>query len=316
MHTGVLLDLKRKKSKIIEYVIAVLLIIDLQMCCEDRFPKERLIMFKRITAALVCGAVTIGCMCGCGEAQEKINSVTAGNNAAADAVQITSEPCTEAQSPQNVPVMNFTAPQIGEQIIILNIRDCGEVRFRLFPEYAGEGVENFIALASQGYYDGLTFHRVISDFMIQGGDPLGDGTGGESVWGGKFEGGCDPHLIHAAGAVAYANNGSTSTNGSQFYIVTGDVYDSSSLAQMMAYYGMTLGEQAQKLYSTIGGAPWLDGSYTIFGQVYQGLDIFFGLQYAETDPDTDTPLESIIIDSVTVAEYSGEELDWYISDQM
>ena len=81
--------------------------------------------------------------------------------------------------------------------------------------------ENFLTHAKDGYYDGLPFHRVIEDFMIQGGDPKGDGTGGESIWGGKFDGGVDDSLIHVRGAVAYANSGGTDTDGSQFYIVTG-----------------------------------------------------------------------------------------------
>ncbi|MDE6679088.1 MAG: peptidylprolyl isomerase, partial [Ruminococcus sp.] len=75
----------------------------------------------------------------------------------------------------------------------MNIRDYGTVKIRLFPEYADKGVENFVELAKKGYYDGLKFHRVINDFMIQGGDPNGNGTGGESIWGESFDGGTDPH---------------------------------------------------------------------------------------------------------------------------
>ena len=67
----------------------------------------------------------------------------------------------------------------------MKIKDYGDVKIKLFPEYAPKGVENFVTHAKEGYYDGLTFHRVIKDFMIQGGDPKGDGTGGESIWGGK-----------------------------------------------------------------------------------------------------------------------------------
>ena len=131
---------------------------------------------------------------------------------------------------ENVDIANFTAPEKGETVIIMNIKDYGEVKIKLFPEYADKGVENFVELAKKGYYDGLTFHRVIKDLMIQVGDPDGLGTGGESVWGGKFDGGTDPHLIHASGAVAYANSGSTATDGSQFYIVTGTKVDDATLA--------------------------------------------------------------------------------------
>ncbi|MCM1507400.1 MAG: peptidylprolyl isomerase [Ruminococcus flavefaciens] len=194
----------------------------------------------------------------------------------------------------------------------MTIKDYGEVKFRLFPEYAEKGVENFIGLAEQGYYDGLTFHRIINDFMIQGGDPEGTGRGGESMWGGSFDGGTDPHLIHSAGAVAYANSGDTSSNTSQFYIVTGEKYTKADLEQYVNY-GYSFSDEAMEIYSTVGGTPWLDGNYTIFGQVYDGLDIIFELQQVTTG-ENDKPVEDVIIESVKVGEYDGSEVRWYISD--
>lgn len=217
-------------------------------------------------------------------------------------------------SKSDVSIANFTAPEDGEQIIIMNIKDYGEVKIKLFPEYADKGVENFVEHAKEGYYDGLTFHRVISDFMIQGGDPLGTGTGGESIWGDKFDGGTDPHLIHAAGAVAYANSGSTATNGSQFYIVTGTVYGESELDEIDAYYQLGLSDEAKQLYTTVGGTPWLDGGYTVFGQVFDGLDVIFEIQNVATDAGNNKPLEDVVMESVTVGEYDGGEIKWYISD--
>ncbi|MBO5103600.1 MAG: peptidylprolyl isomerase [Ruminococcus sp.] len=214
--------------------------------------------------------------------------------------------------PEEVAVENFSEIKEGDKVISMNIKDYGEVKFRLFPEYADKGVENFIGLAEQGYYDGLTFHRVINDFMIQGGDPEGTGMGGESMWGGSFDGGTDPHLIHAAGAVAYANSGSTATDGSQFYIVTGEVYSPEDLEQYKNY-GYSFSDEAMEIYSTAGGTPWLDGAYTIFGQVYDGLDVIFEIQKTETG-ENDKPVEDIIIESVKVGEYDGSEVRWYISD--
>ena len=183
---------------------------------------------------------------------------------------------------------------------------------KLFPEYAEKGVDNFLQLAESGYYDGLTFHRVIKDFMIQGGDPNGDGSGGESVWGGEFDGGTDPHLCHAAGALAYANSGGTATDGSQFYIVTGEKYTSDDFEKLAAN-GYKFSENAQKIYSEVGGAPWLDGSYTLFGQVFDGLDIVFDAQNVDTD-SADKPVEDLIIESVKVVDYDGRAPRWYISD--
>ncbi|MBR2283367.1 MAG: peptidylprolyl isomerase [Ruminococcus sp.] len=256
----------------------------------------------RLAAAAVGGITAAAMLSSCGKTLDL------------DGSSDTSEPESAVSTEtQDVSVMNFTAPEKGDQVIEIVFKDWGTVRFRLFPEYADKGVENFVGLANNGYYDGLTFHRIIEDFMIQGGDPLGTGTGGESVWNGSFDGGTDPHLIHAAGAVAYANSGSTATNGSQFYIVTGTVYDPDELEQYNVSYGLGLSDEAKEIYTTVGGTPWLDGGYTVFGQVYDGLDVIFNIQHTATD-SSDRPLDSVIMESVRVKEYGGEELRWYLSD--
>lgn len=112
------------------------------------------------------------------------------------------------------------APKADETIAIMHT-SMGDIYVRLFPEAAPKAVENFITLASQKYYDGLTFHRVIDEFMIQGGDPKGDGTGGESIYTDNvhktFEDEFDAKLLNLRGAVAMANSGED-TNGSQFFI--------------------------------------------------------------------------------------------------
>ena len=254
-------------------------------------------MYRKALAFLMCIAAASACVTSCG----------ASNTSSSSEVQ--ASVTSEAES---VDVANFTAPNKGDTIIIMNIKDYGAVKFRLFPEYAEKSVENFVELAKQGFYDGLTFHRVIKDFMIQGGDPAGNGTGGGSVWGGKFDGGTDPHLIHAAGALAYANSGSTASDGCQFYIVTGEVYSKEQL-DSMKQSGYNLTEQQEEIYSTAGGAPWLDGNYTVFGQVIDGLDVVFKAQNVDTD-QSDMPIDQLIIESVKVGEYNGEEIRWYISD--
>lgn len=273
-------------------------------------------MLKKVLSVILCGAAAVS-LTSCGKEITVDTSTTKGDGTAVSDSSSTAEP----QVYTTGEAANFTAPADGEQIIIMNIKDYGEVKIKLFPEYASKGVENFVELAKEGYYDGLTFHRVISDFMIQGGDPEGTGRGGQSIWGGKFDGGVSPNLIHAAGAVAYANSGATldnpsptASNGSQFYIVTGTVYDEASLSDMGAYYGISYSDSAKEIYTTVGGTPWLDGGYTVFGQVFEGLDIIFEIQNVSTDQGNNMPLESVIMESVTVAEYSGEELRWYISD--
>lgn len=219
-------------------------------------------------------------------------------------------------------VKNFTAPEVGDDIIIMKFKGYdGEVKIRLFPEYAELGVENFVGLAEKGYYDGLTMHRVMADFMIQGGDPLGTGTGGESLWGDKFDGGTSDKLTHAAGTIAYANSGSTSTDGSQFYIVTGETYDNDYLS-LLESKGYSFSDDIKKILASAGGAPWLDGGYTIFGQVYEGLDIIFAIQDVEVyqgnamNPEVSTPVEPVVIEYVKVGKYDGEELKWFIADYM
>ncbi len=108
------------------------------------------------------------------------------------------------------------APAAGDTVAIMRT-SMGDICIRFFPEAAPKAVENFTTHAKNGYYDGLTFHRVMEDFMIQGGDPKGDGTGGESCWGDDFEDEFDKKLLNIRGSLAMANSG-VATNGSQFFI--------------------------------------------------------------------------------------------------
>lgn len=262
-------------------------------------------MFKRIIAAMLCSIITVSAFCSCG-AQKSLSTKDSSNAGASSDVSSSD-------------VANFTAPEKGDKIVTINIKDYGAVKIRLFPEYAEKGVENFLGLAEKKYYDGVIFHRVISDFMIQGGDPQGNGYGGESMWGGKFDGGTDPRLIHCAGAVAYANSGSTATNGSQFYIVTGTVTNDAGLDDITARYGKKFSDEAKEIYKTVGGAPWLDGGYTVFGQVIDGLDIVFKIQNVEVNYDKTVapeykPLKDVVIESVEISEYNGEEIKWKMTD--
>lgn len=273
-------------------------------------------MFKRILAALLCSVITASVCCSCG-AQKSV-STTSDSTQKTTGVQITTaeepiEPSKENVDPAKAEIANYTAPQKGDKIVTINIKDYGAVKIRLFPEYASKGVENFIGLAEQDYYNGVIFHRIISNFMIQGGDPQGTGMGGQSIWGEKFDGGTDPHLIHCPGALAYANSGSTATNGSQFYIVTGEAVTESYLGQIEAAYGKTFSPSAKEIYLKQGGTPHLDGGYTVFGQVFDGLDIVFKIQNVPTGSQ-DRPVTPVVIESVEVSEYNGEELKWYISD--
>ena len=130
---------------------------------------------------------------------------------------------------------------MAKSLIILET-SRGTIDLRLFPDKAPKACENFVGLAEEGYYNGLTFHRVIRNFMIQGGDPTGSGSGGESLWGRDFEDEISPTVrFDRPGLLAMANAG-PNTNGSQFFITTVPT-------------------------------PWLNGKHTIFGEVVSGLDV-------------------------------------------
>ncbi len=159
-------------------------------------------------------------------------------------------------------------PKAGAQIVVMET-SSGTIKIQLFPEYAPKTVENFVGLIEKGYYDGIIFHRVIPDFMIQGGDPGGNGRGGESLWGGKFEDEFSPNVSNIRGALSMANAG-PNTNGSQFFVVQKE-----------------------------GGTPWLDNRHSVFGQVYEGMDIVDEIANAERD-GVDKPLEEISMTKVTV----------------
>lgn len=160
-------------------------------------------------------------------------------------------------------------PQAGELTAVINTT-YGAIKVRFFPEVAPKAVENFTTHAKNGYYDGIIFHRVINDFMIQGGDPLGKGFGGQSIWGTPFEDEFSPEVHNIRGALSMANAGPC-TNGSQFFIV-------------------------QKLE----GTPWLDNHHTVFGQVYDGMDVVDAIANTKVGFQ-DKPVEDIKIISIDVS---------------
>ena len=170
----------------------------------------------------------------------------------------------------------------------------GEIKIQLFPEQAPMTVENFIRLAQKGYYDGTIFHRVISDFMIQGGDPEGNGTGGESIWGHPFEDELSRVLFNIRGALSMANSG-PNTNGSQFFIVQNKNMPKRYIKQMEpAGYPKEIIHAYKQ-----GGTPWLDGRHTVFGQVITGMDVVDKIAKSKKDK-MDKPLEDITIESIQV----------------
>ncbi|NEW66938.1 peptidylprolyl isomerase [Carnobacteriaceae bacterium zg-84] len=183
--------------------------------------------------------------------------------------------------------------QTQNEIQVLMKTTKGDIVLRLFPDVAPKTVANFVGLAKQGYYNGVIFHRVISDFMIQGGDPTGTGMGGESIYGEKFEDEFSLDAFNFNGALSMANAG-PNTNGSQFFIVTAKHVPAHMLSQLEKG-GWP--KEAIEEYAKNGGAPWLDQRHTVFGQVKSGMDVVYAIEQAKTGAQ-DRPLEDIAILSI------------------
>ena len=206
----------------------------------------------------------------------------------------------------NKGLIQFEAPKKGQQVAEINVENYGTIKVMLFEEQAPKAVENFVTHAKEGYYDGLTFHRIIDNFMIQVGGPDGDGTGGESIWGEPFEDEFSDQLRNFTGALSMANSGAD-TNGSQFFIVNTDPFTGGS--EELDYYNKTIrptqGHAAidypaaqREKYIEAGGTPWLDNVHTVFGQVYEGLDVVTKIMSEASDSD-----EPVVIKSITVSTY-------------
>lgn len=174
---------------------------------------------------------------------------------------------------------------------------AGEIELILFPDHAPKAVENFVTHAKNGYYEGIVFHRVIPNFMIQTGDPTGTGRGGESIWGQNFEDEFSEDLRHFKGALSMANAGAH-TNGSQFFIVTASEVPSHLLKQMAS---LGYPDELIEAYQENGGTPWLDGKHSVFGQVARGMEVAEAIQNADRDI-ADKPLEDIVIEKIVINE--------------
>ena len=194
--------------------------------------------------------------------------------------------------------IQLSAPQKGDTLAVMHT-NMGDIKIKLFPEKAPKTVENFVTHSKNGYYNGLKFHRVINDFMIQGGDPRGNGTGGESIWGGSFSDEFDPELHNLRGALSMANSG-PDTNGSQFFIVQAREVPSNMLEQMRDLEDNGFPADITAAYEALGGTPWLDFRHTVFGQVTEGMDVVDAIAAVETV--NDVPRSDVLIESIEVTE--------------
>jgi cyclophilin family peptidyl-prolyl cis-trans isomerase len=155
-----------------------------------------------------------------------------------------------------------------EMTVAVMNTNMGKIEIELFADKTPKTVENFVGLAEKGYYNGIIFHRVISDFMIQGGDPTGTGRGGNSLWGTPFADEIVPSLKHEEPGVLSMANAGPNTNGSQFFI-------------------------------TVVPTPWLDGKHTVFGKVINGMNVVYDIAKVKTAAG-DKPVNDVLMETVTI----------------
>lgn len=276
---------------------------------------------------------------GCGDD----TTATVSKNESSDVASVNSTATTTEQKvlhTENKVGFQLEQPKAGEKAAVLST-NYGDIYIRLFPEIAPKAVQNFIGLIEKGYYNGLIFHRVINNFMIQGGDPTGTGSGGESIWGkGKsFEDEFCSELLNIRYSLAMANSG-VNTNGSQFFINQAPAsqfsrvdYDAATKKQQMEYYYnqnvqqygtsftqyyptldsfieanggiVPIPDEVLDLYEEKGGNIHLDGAWrtsgghTVFGQVYQGMDVVDKIAEVETGSN-DKPVKDVVIESAKI----------------
>ena len=187
--------------------------------------------------------------------------------------------------------------------------DLGDMRIKLYDE-TPQHRDNFVKLVESGFYDGLLFHRVIKDFMVQTGDPDSRNAKADAILG---NGGTEytipaefsSNLFHKKGVLSAARtpdaqNPNQESSGSQFFIVTGKKYDAETLKDIAKKKGLNLTEEQKQAYQTIGGTPHLDGNYSVFGEITEGLDVLEKIAAAEKG-NNNRPKEDIKIKNIKMA---------------
>ena len=266
--------------------------------------KKLLILLCAVS--VMATAVLAGCNSRGGDAQSSSSASESAESADASGE-------SDADS-EGIRLVQFEDP--SEDALTATITtSMGEFKAVLFPEYAPKAVENFYTHAKEGYYNGLTFHQVLSNLAIYTGDPNGDGTGGESIWGEPFEDEFTDDLWNFRGALSMANTGKDS-NGSQFFVVQATSVDSEVLKQMEEHSDVFPQEVIDK-YKEVGGAPWLDHVNTVFGQVISGMKTVDEIAGVEVD-ENDKPKDTVIIESIEFnkeMDYAGTSAGETASDE-
>ncbi|MBK8945482.1 MAG: peptidylprolyl isomerase [Ignavibacteriae bacterium] len=177
------------------------------------------------------------------------------------------------QNPYEVKVKELMTLNPNEMLVAKFNTSMGDFEIELFADKTPKTVENFVGLAIKDYYNGIKFHRVIDNFMIQGGDPTGTGSGGDSFWGGSFADEFHKDLKHTGPGILSMANAGPNTNGSQFFI-------------------------------TLVPTPWLDGKHSVFGKVVSGLEVVQNIGKVATSKPFDKPLKDVVMNKVSIEKKS------------
>ena len=202
----------------------------------------------------------------------------------------------------------YSWPEEGDLCADVEILDYGHIYIKLFKEDAEYAVDNFVQKAENGDYDGTLVSEAVNDYYVQAGAPLSDATKEESIWGGGFSNEISEKLFTTRGAVCMANQGTDGTNAMQFFFVTTEVSTINGLERPLTeHYGMSLEDYLASNYAvsltdaqlqrflTYGGAPWLYGHNTVFGQVFSGYDVMDQIEAAVLNGDEKLYVKKIVI---------------------
>lgn len=266
---------------------------------------------KKLIGYIVIITIILFTLTGCGDekatntSNNKLNTTSSKNTVSNTTTKNTTNTAEKEENKVSVDYeaaakRQMAMPEKGDTIAVLHIKDYGDIKVRFFEDVAPKAVENFTTHAKEGYYNGVIFHRVINEFMIQGGDPLGTGTGGESIWGEDFEEELSEEIVPYRGTLCMASRGlqNSPSLGSQFFITQAH-YDANMASYLKNYgYPADLMEQ----YENYGGYLSLYQEYTIFGQVYEGMEVVDKIAAIETDLN-DKPVDDVIIESIDVTTY-------------
>ncbi len=257
--------------------------------------------------SLIILVILMFTLTGCSSKSEnKANTTSTKNASKQNSVSNTSKVNSESSKYDNADYVasaekQMSMPEVGEMVAILHIKNFGDVKVKFFEDIAPKAVENFVTHAKNGYYNGLTFHRVVDEFMIQGGDPEGNGTGGESIWGEGFGTEVDSRLVPYRGSLCMAMSMLPNSIGSQFFITQ------AHYSSQMEVYFKGFPTQLIEQYRKYGGYLSLFMEYTVFGQVYEGIEVVDKIAQVETtmsdSGEKSKPVEDVIIESIEVTTY-------------